>query len=145
MTKVFFINERLAFGSRVTRKAHSKKLRALGITHVVNLQATKAKKLKRFKRIWLAFEDDGKPRPVWFYRRALSFYCKAIKRPSAKVFVMCRMGRHRSASLTYCLLRATGASSSAAAETAILRVRPCAKIVRAYRESGEKYLRRRRS
>jgi protein-tyrosine phosphatase len=139
MTIVFFVNERLAFGSRVTRKTHCEKLKSLGITHVVNLRTTKARRLKEFKRIWLGFKDDGKRRPASFYRRALSFYCKAIKRPGAKVFVMCRMGRHRSASLTYFLLRASGASSSAA-EAAILRARPCARIVKAYRESGEKYL-----
>ena len=137
--KVFFVNERLAFGSRATRKVHCEKLKVIGITHVVNLRTTKSKRLKEFKRIWLGFKDDAKPRPAWFYRRAPSFYCKAIKQPRAKIFVMRRMGRHRSASLTYFLLRASGASPSAA-EAVILRARPCAKIVKAYRESAEKYL-----
>jgi len=49
---------------------------------------------------------------------------------------MCRAGRRRSASMTYFLLRASGLGSDKA-ESTIRRVRPCAKIVRAYRESGE--------
>jgi hypothetical protein len=36
-------------------------------------------------------------------------------------------------------LRASGASRSKA-EATVLRVRPCAKIVKAYRETGEKFL-----
>jgi len=45
-----------------------------------------------------------------FYERALKFYRAALRQWKSKVFVMCRAGRRRSASLTYFSLRATGLS-----------------------------------
>jgi len=89
--------------------------------------------------IRLNFKDDSRPRPMWFYACALRFYEKALKDPTSKVFVMCRAGRRRSASMTYFLLRASGVGQREA-EYIIRRARPCIQIVRAYRESGEKFL-----
>jgi protein-tyrosine phosphatase len=77
---------------------------------------------------------------MWFYARALRFYEKALKDPNSKVFVMCRAGRRRSANMTYFLLRASGVGPREAEDT-IRRARPCIQMVRAYRESGEEYLR----
>jgi protein-tyrosine phosphatase len=138
---VFFVTERLAFGSKVRLNRHVEKLRGLGITHVIDVRMYPSKKLRKFKTIHLNFKDNACPRPMWFYARVLRFYREAFEEPNAKVYVMCRMGRRRSASLTYFLLRASGASPSAA-EAAVSRARPCAVIVKAYRESGEKYLHR---
>lgn len=137
---VFFVGKRLAFGSKATRLRHVERLRALGVTHIIDVRKYRAKKLDRFKRICLSFKDDARPRPQWFYSRALAFYKKAMSQPGSKVFVMCRAGRRRSANMTYFLLRASGASPSEA-EATTRRARPCIQIVRAYRESGEEYLR----
>jgi hypothetical protein len=138
---VFFVTERLAFGSKCTRARHVKKLRALGITHLIDLRRYHVKKLRSFRTLWLSFKDNGRPRPEWFYRDALAFYKQAMKRPRNKVFVMCRAGRRRSASMTYFLLRASGVRSRKA-EIIIRRARTCAQIVRAYRLSGEDFLQR---
>lgn len=138
--KAWFVTKRLAFGSAVTTWGHVEKLQAMGITHVINLRYGKhGEKVRQFKSLWLPFKDDMKPRPKWFYRRAMRFYRKAMQKPSAKVFVMCHHGVCRSASLTYTLLRAAGADHDHA-QRAILRVRPRAVICRAYRESGEIFL-----
>ena len=137
---VFFVGKRLAFGSKAVRLRHVERLRALGITHIIDVRKYPAKKLDEFKRICLNFKDDARPRPPWFYSRALSFYEKAMSQSGAKVFVMCRAGRRRSANMTYFLLRASGVAPSEA-EATIRRARPCIQIVRAYRESGEEYLR----
>ncbi len=141
---VFFVTERLAFGSKVRLYRHVAKLRELGITHVIDVRMYPSKKLRTFNTIHLNFKDNGRPRPMWFYARALRFYREALGQQNSKVYVMCRAGRRRSASLTYFLLRASGTSPSAA-ENTVLRARPCATIVNAYRESGENYLRRRES
>lgn len=138
---VFFVKKRLAFGSKATRLRHVERLRAMGITHIIDVRKYRAKKLDRFKRICLNFNDDGRPRPEWFYSRALAFFKKAMRQPGSKVFVMCRAGRRRSANMTYFLLRASGIGQSEA-EAKIRRARPCIQIVRAYRESGEQYLHR---
>lgn len=136
---VFFVSKRLAFGSKVRLNRHVDRLRELGITHVIDVRMYPSKKLQKFKTIHLNFKDNARPRPMWFYARALRFYRKALEQPNSKVYVMCRAGRRRSASMTYFLLRAAGRSPTVA-EAVVLKARPCAKVVKAYRESGEKYL-----
>lgn len=137
--KVFWVTKRLAFASAVTTQGHIEKLRSLGITHVINLRWSSDARVRQFPHIWLRFHDDEKPRPRWFYRRALKFYRKAMKHPGAKLLVMCHHGRCRSASLSYFLLRASG-KSPIKAEHTIKNARPVARIVQAYRESSENFL-----
>jgi protein-tyrosine phosphatase len=134
------VTKRLAFGSEITTWRSVEQLQALGITHVVNLLGNRhRKKIRQFKNVRLSFRDDMKPRPRWFYRHALRFYKRAMRKPKAKVFVMCRLGICRSASMTHFLLRASG-YGKARAESVVLRARPCAKIRRTYRECGEQFL-----
>jgi hypothetical protein len=118
-----------------------KKLKALGITHVINLRRSNNKQIQKFSNLWLCFPDDMKPRPRWFYKRTLKFYRRAMKQRRAKLFVMCHHGICRSASLTYFFLRASR-NSRRVAERRVKGVRASARIVPAYRESGEKYLKR---
>jgi hypothetical protein len=137
--QVFWVTKRLAFGSAVKTNGHVEKLRALGITHIINLRWSTNARVWQFPHVWLRFHDDGKPRPRWFYRRALKFYRKAMKHPQAKLFIMCHHGRCRSASLAYCLLRTAGKSPAKAAD-GIKSSRPAAYVVPAYRESAESFL-----
>jgi protein-tyrosine phosphatase len=140
--KAFFVSPRLAFGSAIKTKTHVKQLKALGITHVINLRwSQNNSKVRKFRHIWLRFHDDKKPRPRWFYHRALKFYRKAMKNQDAKLLVMCHHGICRSASLTYFLLRVLGRTERKA-ERRVKKARPTARVVPAYRESSERYLRR---
>ena len=139
--KVFFVTKRLAFGGAITSGSHVEKLRELGITHVINLRRRTNRKIGQFTHIWLPFKDNGRPRPTWFYRRSLDFYDEVKSRKGAKLFVMCHHGICRSASLSYFFLRASGKSRKKA-KANILSARPQARIISAYRESCEKYLRR---
>jgi protein-tyrosine phosphatase len=135
------VSKRLAFGSAIKTKTHVKKLKAFGITHVINLRRSNNKQTQKFSSLWLPFPDDLKPRPLWFYKRTLKFYRKAMKQRDTKMFVMCHHGICRSASLTYFFLRSAGKSRSRA-ERRIKMARSIARVVPAYRVSGEKYLRR---
>ena len=139
--KAFFVSRQLAFGSAITTKAHVKQLRTLGITHVINLRRSHNLQIQKFKHLWLPFKDNAKPRPRWFYKRTLKFYRKAMKHCDAKLFVMCHHRICRSASLAYFLIRSSGVSPNKA-EAAVKRARPRIRIARAYRDSGEEYLRR---
>jgi protein-tyrosine phosphatase len=139
--KAFFVSKRLAFGSAIKTKTHVRKLKLLGITHVINLRRSNNKQIEKFSNLWLPFPDDLKPRPRWFYKRTLKFYRRAMKRRNSKLFVMCHHGICRSASLAYILLRHSGKSRNKA-ELTIRLARPTARVVPAYRESGEKYLER---
>jgi protein-tyrosine phosphatase len=141
--KGFFVSKRLAFGSAIKTKTQVKKLKALGITHVINLRRSNNRQVRKFAHIWLPFPDDMRRRPRWFYKRTLKFYRSAMKQRDAKLFVMCHHGICRSASLTYFLLRHLG-NSRDKAELRIKTARPTARIVPAYRESGENYLERTR-
>lgn len=137
--KVFWVTKRLAFGSAVTTQGHIEKLRTLGITHIINLRWSTNARVRHFPHIWLRFHDDEKPRPRRFYRRALSFYRKAMKEPRAKLLVMCHHGRCRSASLVYFILRGSGQTGKTA-KNKVKSARPSARVVPAYRESCENYL-----
>jgi hypothetical protein len=138
--KVFWVSKRLAFGSAVTTWGHVEKLQALGFSHVINLRHGKhGKKVRQFKSLWLPFRDDMKPRPKWFYRDALRFYERAVRRKNTKVFVMCHHGLSRSPSLTYFVLR-IDESSIAKAKSTVLKARPQARVVPAYQRSGEDFL-----
>jgi protein-tyrosine phosphatase len=140
--KAFFVSKRLAFGSAIKTKTHVKQLRALGITHVINLRWSQNNaKVQKFRHIWLPFHDDKEPRPRWFYKRSLKFYRKAMKTRYTKLLVMCHHGICRSASLTYFFLRAAG-KDPRKAEREVRNARPTARVVPAYRESGENYLER---
>jgi protein-tyrosine phosphatase len=140
--KAFFVSKRLAFGSAIKTETNAKQLRSLGITHVINLRWSQNNRcVCKFEHIWLRFHDDMKPRPRWFYNRAWSFYRKAVKARNAKVFVMCHHGICRSASLAYFLLRRSGKSRSKA-ERRVRKARPRARLISAYRDSGERYLSR---
>jgi protein-tyrosine phosphatase len=136
--KVCFVTKRLAFGSAMTKWSDVERLQAMGITHVINLRLNQhGKKVRAFRSLWLPFKDDKQPRPRWFYRKAWKFYGKAMRHSRTKVFVMCRVGICRSASLTYFLLRSDG-KTDLKARTLIRKTRACAQISPAYRESGEK-------
>ena len=138
--KVFFLTRRLSFGSMIGTWSDVEQLRRLGITHVINLLRNKnSKKIRQFRWLWLPFNDDKNVRPAWFYKKALKFHRRTMRNRDQKVFVMCHQGICRSASLAYFLLRASGFGDEEAKST-IRRARPRARIVRAYRESGEDYL-----
>ena len=140
--QVFWVRANLAFGSRISTWRDVYELQRQGVTHVINLQKNRhGKKVKHFQSLWLSFRDDKKPRPMWFYRDALTFYKRAMRGKSSKLFVMCHYGRCRSASLTYFLLRSFG-MPGCEAENKIRAVRRSAMLTKAYRESSELFLKK---
>ena len=139
--KVFWVSERLAFGSAIGDSWRDvRRLHEMGFTHVINLRHGKGyrNKLRSFHRLWLPFRDDKEPRPDWFHRDALRFYTRAIEASNSKVYVMCHRGICRSASLTYFFLRLDG-FSPARAKSIVLKARRCARVVPAYQRSGEDF------
>ena len=137
---VFWANKRLASGSGITNWKHVEQIQAIGITHIVNLRRNRhGKKVKQFTNLWLPIRDDKKRRPQRFYRDALRFYSKAIRRRNSKIVAVCKRGLCRSPSLVYFLLRANGCSPKKARNT-VVKARSRAHICRAYRECGELFL-----
>jgi hypothetical protein len=138
--RVFWVSERLGFGSAVGSWRDVRRLHDAGFTHVINLRHCRGyrKKLRSFHRLWLPFPDDLEPRPAWFYRDALRFYKRAMECRTSKVYVMCHHGICRSASMTYFFLRLDG-FSPARAKSTILKARGCARVAPAYQRSGEDF------
>ena len=139
--KVFWVSERLAFGSAIGDSWRDvRRLHEMGFTHVINLRHGKGyrNKLRSFHRLWLPFRDDKEPRPDWFHRDALRFYTRAIEASNSKVYVMCHHGICRSASMAYFFLRLDG-FSPARAKSTVLKARRCARVVPAYQRSGEDF------
>jgi protein-tyrosine phosphatase len=135
--KAYFVNKRLAFGSGIRTWRHVEQLQALGITHVINLRFNRhGKKEETFKALWIPFKDDKQPRPRWFYRKAWKFYSKAMEQSDSRVYVMCRIGICRSASLAYFLLRGSGSNSEQAVKI-VVRARQAASICKAYKETAD--------
>jgi len=140
--RVYWVNKHLAFGSVIRTWRDVESLREFGVTHVINLLKNRnGKKIRRFNSLWLPFRDDKKPRPKWFYKRALKFHKRTSRKKNSKLLVMCYHGRSRSASLTYFLLRSSG-MTEARAENRIRKARPAAILPRAYRYSCERFLRK---
>ena len=138
--RVYWVNRRLAFGSIIKTWNDVESLRDSGFTHVINLlKHRNGKKIRQFDSLWLPFRDDKKPRPKWFYKRALKFHKRASRKKGSKLLVMCYHGRSRSASLAYFLLRSSGMATGTA-ETKIRVARWNAMLPRAYRESCESFL-----
>ena len=100
--------------------------------------ANTGKKVRQFKNLWLPFRDDKEPRPKRFYRQALRFYQKAMRKPNTKVLCMCHHGMSRSPAITYFFLRIYG-FSPARAKSTVLKARKCARVVPAYQRSGEDF------
>lgn len=137
--KAFFVSERLAFGSAVTRWEHIESLRTQGVTHTINLRWHPSELLELFQTLWLAHRDDLKPRPAVFYSRALSFYKDAMASAGNKVFVMCHHGYRRSPALVYFFLRSDGRTPEEARKL-VMEARHSVHVARAYRASAENFL-----
>jgi hypothetical protein len=138
--KAFWVTKRLAFGSAITTKWHVEQLQAIDITHVINLRHGKhGKKIRQFESLWLPLRDNKKPRPNWFYKRALRFYEKAMRNEQYKVFIMCHHGICRSPSLVYFFLRSSW-HNEVQVSRLVRKARKRAQIVRAYHQSCEEFL-----
>ena len=142
--KAFFVTGRLAFGSAVSSSEHVERLRAQGITHIINLRWHRNELIESFRSLWLPYRDDLKWRPSGFYRRALSFYRRAMRSPESNVFVMCHHGYRRSPALVYFLLRSDGLGPRLAMKR-VKAARRSAYVASSYRTSAEAFLTRIRS
>ncbi len=99
-------------------------LSRLGIGQVINLRhGNHNRKVRRFRSLWLKFWGGKAAHAGWFWDCALRFYERAMRRRDAKLFVMCRHGICRSASLAYFLLR-TSHRSAARAKALVLKAKP---------------------
>jgi hypothetical protein len=115
-----FITPRLATGGQFTSEADVDQVVAAGITLVVDARAghrdfpvecDDAALFGNHPQItycWDPTEDDGQPKPVSWFAKALAVALPALTQPRARVLFHCSAGVNRGPSLAYAAMRAVG-------------------------------------
>jgi protein-tyrosine phosphatase len=141
---------RVAVGSVPTADTLPR-LRAEGVTHVVNCRAAAqtwlSQDLAAERALWGAGRvahapmwDSGRPQPPHLWSAAALFAARALAQEgSARVLVHCQQGRRRSVMVAYAILRLRGLPAYEASAV-ILRHRAEAHLVDAYTGSVEDWL-----
>lgn len=123
-----WINNRLLVGAIIENEADAVFLKHGGITHVINCMRCNDEEpwVRRFGMSYLynALEDDGKPKPVEWFKTTIEWALPVLVHPRNKLYVHCRGGQQRGPSNAYAILRALGMTSEQA-EKAIQKVRKC--------------------
>ena len=123
-----WVNNRLLVGAIVAKKDDAKFLKMGGITHVLNCMRDNNEEVwvREFGMVYFhnAVEDDGKPKPVEWFKASIEWALPVLIYPKNKLYVHCRGGQQRGPSTAYAILRALGMTASEA-EHAIQIVRKC--------------------
>jgi len=128
-----FVTARVATGSSIRTAKDVEKLKRVGITHVIDCREeaydsyykpTEEELCKAgdLAYLWIGVDDDGKPKPIEWFRKGIRFALRALSKPNTRVFSHCAAGYNRGPSMAYAILRAQGLSA-ARAEQAIRDVR----------------------
>ncbi len=127
-TDFTFITPNLAVGGQISTLADVARLKAAGVTNVINVQQefNDRKLLGSIPGIWLPVPDDLQRKPLGWWKAGIDYGKEVLAQPGRILYVHCFAGINRSVGMTYAILRATGVSRSAAAMM-ILRKRPVAR------------------
>ena len=89
-------------------------LKALGITHIINMQQkqecddTELGEAYGIKVLSNGTDDDFEPKPAALFRCGVDFALEALASSDAKVFIHCAAGIHRAPMMALALLGAMG-------------------------------------
>lgn len=108
-----FVNHRLATGGAITDDNDVQGLIKAGITHIINCRAefddaSLLAKYPQIQYLWNGVHDDGKPKPVDWFEKSITFALIALSQPGNKVYAHCFAGVNRGPSTAYAILRALG-------------------------------------
>lgn len=113
-----WITERIALGAKLDSLYDARKLKADGLTHVLNVcednEEEDAVGKSGLGYANFSEPDDRKEKPASWYGKSLAFAWQALSDPKAKLYVHCLQGWHRSPSIVYALLRSFGLSKKKA-------------------------------
>lgn len=112
------ITERLFCGGQINDSADVNALCLAGITHVIDAQIERNDgplMISGIRYLWAPTADDGvHPKPVEWFKDAISFAMSAFLLPGCAVLTHCRAGVNRGPSLAYAIMRAQGWSAGQA-------------------------------
>lgn len=133
-------------------KAISERMRAEGVTHILDCRIEAKQDLEWFGASYRALinatkesfiyllngcDDDFKPKSAAYFRKSIDFGLAALKDPNAKIYVHCAAGYNRGPSSAFAIMRALGWSSTDA-EKAICEARI---VGLAYRQDADRAIR----
>jgi protein-tyrosine phosphatase len=107
-----WVTDRIALGSAVSGPLQVRSLLLDGVSHVLDLRLTPSSESlyagTGISYLQNGVADDGRPKAdAWFFD-GIDFVMKALKRPTGRVLVHCKLGMSRSPSMVYAVLRAQG-------------------------------------
>ncbi len=109
-----WVTKRIALGSAVVTRGQVQALIADGITHVLDCRLAEGGGAlyegTTIRYLANPTADDGKPKPVEWFKKGIGFVLTSLAIPNARVLIHCMMGVSRSPSMTYAVLRALGNS-----------------------------------
>jgi len=141
-----WITDRIAVGGGIWVDEKMAEVKALGITHVIDMQIefddTPLGERHGVAVLWNPVDDDFQEKPVSVFERGVKFAQDALSTDGAKVFIHCAAGVHRAPMMALALLRAMGHSLDEASEM-IESKRYVADLADVYVRSVEKYMKKR--
>jgi hypothetical protein len=134
----------LAIGGMIGTAANMQRIKGLGITHVLDLQAefddSPLGVAAGIEVLWLAVPETWGILPLELIGQAITFATQALAEPANRLFVHCLAGRNRAPLFTYAILRAMNYEH----DTSVERIRkavPRARLENEYLRNIEHFLR----
>ena len=107
-----WVTDRIAVGGGIWVTENMLKLKAMGITHVIDMQIefddTPVAEPLGIKVLWNPIDDDFQPKPPEILQRGVEFGLKALEQNDTKLYIHCAAGVHRAPMMTLALLRSMG-------------------------------------
>ena len=139
-----WITDRLAVGGGIWTDENMQQIVRAGITHIIDMQVefddTAIAEPYGVEVLWLAVDDDFKPKPAEIFQRGADFALRALDEPNGKLYVHCAAGVHRGPMMTLAVLRVLGWSVEDAIAVVEER-RPVVDFAEVYVRSVEDFMR----
>ena len=140
---ITWLNDRLAVGGGIWNAENMAKVKAAGITHIIDMQIefddTKLAAPHGIEVLWNPIDDDFQPKPPEVFQRGVDFATEALEQDGSKLFIHCAAGVHRAPMMTLAVLCSLGWEPGAAQDL-IEKERPVVDFADVYVRSVERFL-----
>ena len=140
---ITWLTDRLAVGGGIWNAENMAKVKAAGITHIIDMQIefddTKLGEAEGIEVLWNPTDDDFEPKPAALFRRGVEFATAAFEKADAKLFIHCAAGVHRAPMMALAVLGSMGWSVDEAMHL-IEDLRPAADFAAVYVQSVREFL-----
>ena len=143
MDITWLLTDRLAVGGGIWNAENMAKVKAAGITHIIDMQIefddTELGEAHGIEVLWNPTDDDFEAKPAALFRRGVEFATAAFEKADAKLFIHCAAGVHRAPMMALAVLGSMGWSVEEAMHL-IEDLRPVADFAAVYVQSVREFL-----